>query len=78
MATFQGQAGIRKIKPMWFYEARNDGISWTIRITTQAHHHSIFNRPDALPDTQPTVSKHWRQTQRLTYHKCNHQILLQV
>ena len=22
--------------------------------------HSIFYRPDALPDAQPTVSKHWR------------------
>ena len=25
-------------------------------------HHSIFYGPDALPDAQPTVSKHWRQT----------------
>jgi len=24
-------------------------------------HHSVFNRPDALPNIQPTVSKHWRQ-----------------
>ena len=24
-------------------------------------HHWIFYRPDALPDAQPTVSKHWRQ-----------------
>jgi len=29
-------------------------------ITTPAPHHSIFYRPDALPATQPTVSKHWR------------------
>ena len=29
---------------------------------TSAHlHHPIFYRPDALPATQPTVSKHWRQ-----------------
>ena len=26
-----------------------------------APHHSIFYRQDALPDAQPTVSKHWRQ-----------------
>jgi len=26
-----------------------------------ASHHSIFYRPDALPDTQRTVSKHWMQ-----------------
>jgi len=43
------------------------GISWTIckqsatrsrQITTTTPHHSIFYRPDALPDAQPTVSKH--------------------
>jgi len=46
------------------------GISWIIckqsaprsrQITTSTPHHSIFYRPDALPDAQPTVSKHWRQ-----------------
>ena len=25
-----------------------------------APHHSVFYRPDALPVTQPTASKHWR------------------
>ena len=30
----------------------------SIQITTSAPHHSIFYRPDALPDAQPTVSKH--------------------
>jgi len=54
-------------------EARDDGvlgcsgISWTIckqsaprsrQIITTTPHHSIFYRPDALPDAQPTVSKH--------------------
>ena len=54
-------------------EARDDGvfgcsgISWTIckqcaprsrEITTTTSHHSIFYRLDALPDAQPTVSKH--------------------
>jgi len=28
------------------------------RITTPAPHHSDFYGPDALPDTQPTASKH--------------------
>ena len=41
------------------------GISWTIykqsaprsrQITTPIPHHSIFYRPDALPDAQPTAS----------------------
>jgi len=47
------------------------GISWAIcksascsrQITTPAPHHSVFYRPDALPSTtQPTASKHWRQS----------------
>ena len=56
-------------------ETRDDGvlgcsgISWTIgkqsaprsrQITTPTPRHSIFYRPDALPDAQPTVLKHWR------------------
>ena len=44
------------------------GISWAIcksaprsrQITTPAPHRSVFYRPDALPATQPTASKHWR------------------
>ena len=30
------------------------------QITTPEPHHLIFYRLDARPDTQPTVSKHWR------------------
>ena len=45
------------------------GISWAIcksascprQIITPAPNHSVFYRPDALPATQPTASKHWRQ-----------------
>jgi len=45
------------------------GISWAIcksapcsrQTTTPAPHHSVSYRPDALPATQPTASKHWRQ-----------------
>jgi len=29
-------------------------------ITMPASHHSVFYRPDTLPATQPTASKHWR------------------
>ena len=44
------------------------GISWAVcksaphsrQITTPALHYSVFYRPDALPATQPTASKHWR------------------
>jgi len=31
------------------------------QITTPGPHHSVFYRPDALPATQPTASKHWSQ-----------------
>jgi len=45
------------------------GISWAIcksalrprQITMPAPHHSVFYRLDAIPTTQPTVLKHWRQ-----------------
>ena len=47
-------------------ESRDSGVSWDIctsapcsrQITTPALHHSVFYRPDALPATQPTASKH--------------------
>jgi len=42
------------------------GVSWAIckstpqarQITTPAPYHSVFYKPDALPATQPTASKH--------------------
>ena len=56
-----GWAGTRKVKPIWIY-------SWAIcksapcsrQINMPAPHHSVFYRPDGLPNAQPTVSKHWR------------------
>ena len=55
-----------------FTEARDSEWQWhqlgicksaprSRQITTPAPHHSVFYRPDALPVTQPTASKHWRQ-----------------
>jgi len=73
-----GWAGIRKGKPIWILlkqeTVSGSGISWTIcksapcsrQITTPAPHHSVFYRPDALPATQPTVSKHLRQLKDIT------------
>ena len=67
-----GWAGTRKVKPIWISlkqeTVTGSGISWAIcksapcsrQITTPAPHHSVFYRPDALPDAQPTASKHWR------------------
>jgi len=49
------------------------GIRWTIckqtaprfrQITTPTPHHSIFYRPDALPDAKPAVSNHESTTNR--------------
>ena len=75
MALFPGQprwASTRKVKPVWILLKQEtesgSGISWAIcksapcsrQITMPAPHHSVFYRPDALPDTQPTASKHWR------------------
>ena len=52
-----------------FTEARDSEWQWhqlgicksapcSRQITMPAPHHSVFYRPDALPATQPTVSKH--------------------
>ena len=66
-------AGTRKVKPTWILlkqeTVSGSGISWTIcksaprsrQISTPAPNHSVFYRPDALPATQPTASKHWKQ-----------------
>ena len=65
-----GWAGTRKVKPIWILlkqeTVSGSGISWTIcksaprfrQITTPLPHHSVFYRPDSLPATQPTASKH--------------------
>ena len=63
----------RKVKPIWILLKQEpvscSGISWATckstprsrQITTPAPHHSVVYRPDALPATQPTASKHWKQ-----------------
>ena len=68
-----GCAGTRKVKPIWILlkqeTVSGSGIHWAIcrsaprstQITMPAPHCSVFYSPDALPATQPTVSKHWRQ-----------------
>jgi len=71
-----GKLAIKRLNDSGFYWSKRwrggTGIRWTIcksfapcsrQITMPAPHHSIFCRPDALSDTQPTVSKYWRQKQ---------------
>jgi len=36
------------------------GSTRSRQITMPAPHHSVLYRPDALPATKPTASKHWR------------------
>ena len=69
-------AGTRKVKPIWISlkqeTVSGSGISWakcksaprSRQITTPAPHYSVFYRPDALPATQPTASKHWNETKK--------------
>ena len=88
-----GWAGTRKVKPIWILleqeTVSGSGISWAIgksaprsrQTTTPAPHHSVFYRPDALPATQPTASKHWRHRfqileKSLNFSLANVQILL--
>ena len=65
-----GLPGTRKVTPIWVLlkqeTVSGSGISWAVcksapfssQITMPATHHSVFYRPDALPATQPTASKH--------------------
>ena len=65
-------AGTRKVKPIWILlkqeTVSGSGISWAIcksapcsrQTATPAPTTLFFYRPDALPATQPTASKHWR------------------
>ena len=75
-----GWVGTRKVKPIWVLlkqeTVSGSDISWAVcrsaprsrQITTPARHNSVFYRPDALPDAQPTVSKHWRHQQEQYQH----------
>ena len=66
-------ASTRKVKPIWISlrqeTVSGSGISWAIcksaphsrQTTMPVPHSSVFYRPDALSDTQPTASMHWRQ-----------------
>ena len=74
----------QKGKPIWILLKQGTvsgyGISWAIcksaphstQITIPAPHHSVFYRPDALPASQPTVSKHWRPSSCNQYWLANY------
>ena len=73
------RAGTRKVKPIWILlkqeTVSGSGNRWAIcksaprsrQITTPVPHHSDFYRPDSLPATQPTASKHWRDNKTLKH-----------
>jgi len=63
-----GWAGTRKVKPIWI-SLKQETVSGSghMQVCTalQTDNHAStppvsFYRPDALPATQPTASKHWR------------------
>jgi len=65
-----GWTSTRKVKPIWILLKQETlSGSWDTQVCTslQTDNHAstpplkFFYRPDALPATQPTVSKHWRQ-----------------
>ena len=74
-----GWASTRKAKPIWILlkqeTVSGSGISWAMcksaprstQMSTPAPQQSVFYRPDALPATQPTASKHWRHNEQATY-----------
>ena len=87
MALFLGLprlAGTRKTKPVWILlkqvTVSGSGIRWAIcksapcsrQTTMPAPQLSVFYRPDALPATQQTASKHWayKQNHVRQQHKC--------
>ena len=79
-----GWAGTREVKPVWIL-LKQKGGEWQwhqlgyMQLCTllQTDNHastpplSFFYRPDALPVTQPTVSKHWRQNREIIMHTSN-------
>ena len=71
---YPGWASSRKVQPILILVKQEtvsgSGISWAIcksapcsrqEVTTPAPRHWVLLQADALPATQPTASKHWRQ-----------------
>ena len=57
----------------WYQLNHMQIICTTLQTNNQAHITQHFYRPDALPDAQPTVLKHWRHTKilrKVPYCKC--------
>jgi len=53
------------LRPSWILSGTTwicKSTTWPRHINMPASHRSVFYRPDALPATQPTASKHWRQS----------------
>jgi len=50
--------------------SRVSPVQYSLRRTMEVVVTSFFYRPDALPVTQPTVSKHWMVVQNLLQARC--------
>jgi len=69
LSGLPGWASTRKVKPIWILLKQETVSGWAIcksalrprQITMPALHHLVFYRPDGLPATHPTASRHWRQ-----------------
>jgi len=65
-----GLAGTR-MSPFWIFLKQDDGgagDNWSyktckapVELSPSTNQRPVFYRPDSLPVTQPTVSKHWRE-----------------
>ena len=66
-----GLAGVYWSKGWWRWWWQLDYWSYKscktpVKSSPPTNQHPVFYRPDALPVTQPTVSKHWREN--ITFH----------
>jgi len=56
----------------WIYKS----CKAPVKSSSPTSQHPVFYRPDALPVTQPTVSKHWREKYHIPWTCLPHQARL--
>jgi len=83
LSSWTGVSGYQNVSILDFIEAKDDGRggdNWSyktckipVKSSPPTVQHRAFNKPDNLPVTQPTVSKHLRE---LKVYSINHQELM--